>query len=500
MATAPPPTNDEKPCPAAAVDQPGNLISTGEDIEESSQHNHPSGENGIPEASSAPPGPTSVHSVFSTAQRRYIVIFQGLAPMFWGDFADTAGRRPAILLCFTIYMCANIGLALQENYVALFLLRCLQSAGSSPTIALSMGIIADIATSAQRGSYIGWATAGSLMGPALGPVIGGLLSQYLGWRSIFWFLVIFAGVFMAQFAILFPETGRNIVGNGSIPPQKWNVSVITYMKTRKSARTAPEEDTTLSRPKLRFPNPIKSLSILLHPDAFIVLLANALMFAAFYDMTVTIPSAFAEIYGYNDFQIGLCYLPIGVGATLASIASGFILDYNYRRISKQHGIPVDRTKQQDLRHFPIEKARLQVTFPLLFLSVCVIVCFGWTLHFRKSVAAPLVLLFIGGGTLTASVNTVSALLVDLHPGKAATVTASNNLVRCLFGAGATAVLSPMTSRLGRGWCFTLIAFVMCLTVPMMLVVIRLGPKWREERYVKTQEREAARAAEPAQKV
>jgi MFS family permease len=66
-----------------------------------------------------------------------------------------AGRRPAYILAFIIYLGANIGLALQDNYAGLFLLRCLQSTGSSGAIALGYGVVADVSTSSERGTYIG---------------------------------------------------------------------------------------------------------------------------------------------------------------------------------------------------------------------------------------------------------------------------------------------------------------------------------------------------------
>lgn len=70
-----------------------------------------------------------------------------------------SGRRPAYIIGFIIYTGANIGLALQSSYAALFVLRCLQSSGSSATIAIGNGIVADIATSSERGIWMGYVTS-----------------------------------------------------------------------------------------------------------------------------------------------------------------------------------------------------------------------------------------------------------------------------------------------------------------------------------------------------
>ena len=85
------------------------------------------------------------------------MIFQGLAPSFMGDLADVAGRRPVYVIGFAIYIAANIGLALQHSYAALFVLRCVQSSGSSAMIALAYGVVADVASSSERGTYLGLA-------------------------------------------------------------------------------------------------------------------------------------------------------------------------------------------------------------------------------------------------------------------------------------------------------------------------------------------------------
>jgi len=84
------------------------------------------------------------------------MIFQGLAPTIFGDLGDMAGRRPAYIVGFVIYIGACVGCALQDSFASLFVLRCLQACGSSGTIALASGVVADIATSSERGTWMGY--------------------------------------------------------------------------------------------------------------------------------------------------------------------------------------------------------------------------------------------------------------------------------------------------------------------------------------------------------
>lgn len=402
--------------------------------------------------------------------------------MFLGDFADNTGRRPAFILCFVLYIAANVGLALQTNYAALLVLRCLQSAGSSATVAIASGIIADVATTAQRGFYMGLVTAGALLGPSIGPVIGGILGHYLGWRAIFWFLAIFALSFIVQFAVFFPETARTVVGNGSFRPSVLCMSVISYLEWRRipSLPVQGGGGEASTRAKLHLPNPLRAIAIVFQKETALVLFAIAIIYASFFTINAGMPSLFYRLYGFDDFQIGLCYLPYGVGAACASVANGYLLDYNYKRLAKNLGVAVIRNRQQDLCDFPIEKARLQIVLPPTLLGCCCMIAYGWVLHFEVSVAAPLVIMFCCGVTLTSAFNAASTLIVDLHSESPATATASNNLVRYLTGAGAMAIIGPMVERLGPGWCYTLVAFIIASTCPIFLVVIYFGLRWRAE--------------------
>lgn len=441
------------------------------------------------------------------------MIFQGLAPTIFGDLADMAGRRPAYILAFVIYMGANIGLALQDSYAALFILRCLQSTGSSGAIALGFGVVADISSSAERGNYMGIVGAGTMMGPAVGPVIGGILAQFLGWRSIFWFLTIVAGCFLIPFVLTVPETGRNVVGNGSVPPQGWNMTVLEWWNLRKEAKSADGLSRTRSaegrrlqqaelarKRKLRWPNPLKTVHIIMEKDMAVVLIYNSLIYTAFYDIIASIPELFQEIYHFNDLQIGLCYIPFGVGCALASFANGKMLDRNYKRVAEQIGFTIDRKRGDDLKNFPIEKARLDLIWPLLGFGLICILCYGWVLEKNVNLAAPLILQFLIGLTVNGSFNILSTLVVDLYPQSPSTATAANNLVRCLVGAAGTGIISIMIEHMGRGWCFTFISLICIATMPMLWVELKWGPVWREERRVRLERKENERVLKEAREM
>ncbi|PYH95683.1 MFS transporter [Aspergillus ellipticus CBS 707.79] len=408
------------------------------------------------------------------------MIFQGLAPAIFGGLADSAGRRPAYIICFTIYIGANIGLALQRNYAALLVLRCLQSTGSSSTIALANAIVADVVTSAERGLYIGYSSAGSVLGPSIGPIIGGILTQYLGWPSTFWFLVICAGLFIIPLIIFLPETARKIVGNGSRSPPRWNLSIHQLLLSRRHSPSS--SSSPRPKPTLHLPNPLATLTIIAHKDVSLILLGNSLAFAGYYAATTSITSQFSSIYTFNDIQIGLCFIPVGIGCLVAAYTQGLLADWNFRRHAHRLGLTISKTHRQDLSEFPVERVRTEIVFLMVVVEAVCMIAYGWVLHYETHLAGPLILLFFIGYTSSAVLNIMSVLMVDIYPESPATATAANNLTRCWLGAAATAVILPLIEAVGRGWAFTVVGGVVVLCLPAVAGVWAWGFEWRRERW------------------
>lgn len=292
---------------------------------------------------------------------------QAIAPTFTGCLADRSGRRSAYICCFVIYITGNVALAIQHSFPALLILRAVQSCGSSGTVALASAVVADLVPSAERGAYMGIASLGNILAPSLGPVAGGLLSEYWGWKSIFWFLALLASVFFIPLLLFFPETCRAIVGNGSIQPPRWGFALCRCFKT-----STHDSETDLEVSLMHVPaqsprtldSPV-SLSLVFQRPVGLIILANAIAFGSYYAVTAAISAQFEALYGLGDLGIGLCFIPAGLGSLLSATANGLLADWNYRRIRLQANQSLDQTQKQDVLTFPIERARLQVGLPMV---------------------------------------------------------------------------------------------------------------------------------------
>lgn len=215
------------------------------------------------------------------------MIFQGLTPGLFAAVSDSVGRRPTYLVCFIVYIASNIGLALSNTFWLLMLLRAIQATGNSATVALGAGVIADIAAPHERGGYLGIFGVGPLTGPTLGPVIGGALAQNLGWRSIFWFLAIFAGLFSVVLVLFLPETLRSIVGNGSVRPTSiQHIRIIDVFTGRRKnegdnveAQSVESQRSSLAEKKST--NVLESFKIILQKDVSLVLFIPSIYYTMF---------------------------------------------------------------------------------------------------------------------------------------------------------------------------------------------------------------------------
>jgi hypothetical protein len=140
-----------------------------------------------------------------------------------------------------------------------------------------------------------------------------------------------------------------------------------------------------------------------YPEIFVLLIFNGTLYAVMYGVIASLSVIFEKVYPYlNETEIGLCFIPIGLGMLISSFFSGRAMDSYYRKIRDDviRQARVDSEKQVDPEaiekdaSFPIEKARLQILPWIVFVYTTCVIGYGWALQSRVTIAVPLILQFI----------------------------------------------------------------------------------------------------------
>ena len=103
----------------------------------------------------------------------------------FGKVADIRGRKKIFKYGILIDIIASLLLAFSFNETELIILRVMQGIGAAMIFGTGIAILTSVYPPGERGKALGITVAGVYLGLSLGPVVGGLLTQYFGWRSIF---------------------------------------------------------------------------------------------------------------------------------------------------------------------------------------------------------------------------------------------------------------------------------------------------------------------------
>jgi MFS family permease len=109
----------------------------------------------------------------------------------FGRLGDIIGRKRVFSIGILLFTISTFLIIFSGSILTLLILRIVQGFSSAMIFGTSMAILTSVFQPGERGRAIGINITATYLGLSSGPVIGGLLTQYLGWRSIFAFLVPF---------------------------------------------------------------------------------------------------------------------------------------------------------------------------------------------------------------------------------------------------------------------------------------------------------------------
>jgi EmrB/QacA subfamily drug resistance transporter len=124
-------------------------------------------------------------SLASWVVTAYLLAATVAAPIY-GRLGDAFGRKRILVWSLALFLLGSIACSVAPTISLLIAGRCLQGFGGGGLMTLSQALIGEVVSSKERGRFQGWFGAVFALASTVGPAAGGILTQHLGWRSVFW--------------------------------------------------------------------------------------------------------------------------------------------------------------------------------------------------------------------------------------------------------------------------------------------------------------------------
>ncbi|MGZ3772527.1 MAG: DHA2 family efflux MFS transporter permease subunit [Pseudobdellovibrionaceae bacterium] len=115
----------------------------------------------------------------------YMLAFAALMPLTaW--LRDRVGHKKLYIASLIVFTLGSVLCGVAWNLPSMIIARIIQAIGGGAITPTGMAMITETFEPHERGKALGFWGMGAVMGPAFGPTVGGYLTKYLGWPSIFW--------------------------------------------------------------------------------------------------------------------------------------------------------------------------------------------------------------------------------------------------------------------------------------------------------------------------
>ncbi len=127
---------------------------------------------------------------------------------FYGKLSDYYGRKPLLMIGITIFLVGSALSGLSQSMEQLILFRGIQGLGAGALFPISLAVIGDLFTPAERGKYQGLFGAVFGLAALVGPALGGFITDNYGWHWIFYINIPVGIVSLAVISRVLPSLRR----------------------------------------------------------------------------------------------------------------------------------------------------------------------------------------------------------------------------------------------------------------------------------------------------
>ena len=367
--------------------------------------------------------------------------------MVFAPLSEVFGRRVIYASTLLVAVIFIIPCAVAKNITTLLVCRAIGGIAFSAPMTLVGGTLADLWKTEERGVPMAAFSAAPFLGPAIGPLVGGFLSDAAGWRWLYWLQLIVAGVAYILITFTVPETSAPII--------------LARRAKEMRAKTGDGSHVTEQDLDMR-PLGERLRIFLIRPFqllfreliVFLVALYMSVLYGLLYMFFIAYPIVYQKGKGYTAGTTGLMFIPIALGV-LCSAACAPLVNRHYLSLCRKHnGSP------------PAEVRLIPMMISCWFIPIGLFI-FAWTSYPHLSWAGPAIGGFPVGFGFIFLYNSANNYLVDSYQHQAASALAAKTFLRSFWGAAVVLFTSQMYSRLGYQWASSLLGFIAlaCCAIP-----------------------------------
>jgi EmrB/QacA subfamily drug resistance transporter len=276
----------------------------------------------------------------------YLVANMVAAPVY-GRLADAFGRRRLMLTALAVFIAASAVCAVSTSMLMLVAARVVQGFGGGGLMVLSQALIGESVPPRERGHFQGYLSTMIVCGSAFGPVAGGFLTEWFGWRSVF--LVNLPLGVIAMLLVLRLPSGRpthqggrgfDAIGVALLTAFVAPLLIALELTQRLDARLLPAMAglvavaaaalVLLFRQERRTASPLLPLALMRQPAIWRADVMAGFSGASLVAMVTFIPIYLQVVDGASPAETGFLMLPLTVGVGVGSFLVGKMISWTGR--------------------------------------------------------------------------------------------------------------------------------------------------------------------------
>ncbi|KAH7327185.1 major facilitator superfamily transporter [Rhexocercosporidium sp. MPI-PUGE-AT-0058] len=388
----------------------------------------------------------------------YLLAFV-FGPMIIGPLSELYGRKKLWIFCHCWYIAWNALAPVGKMSGMMVAGRLLSGFGGSVSISISGPTMADMFKADQRGKSYALVTFAPYLGAAIGPLVGGGLSQAAGWPWLFWAASIFDTMLITIFAILTHEPyGPVLLARKSKQLRRETGRDYRTKFERSHPKLSQKLKASMMRPvKLFFTSPI----------ILILGLLTSYSFAIYVIALTTFSTMWQDNYGLSKTTSSLHYIAIALGSTIGSQVTGPCIDVVWAHLkAKNNGATSP-------------EYRVPMMVPGILIMPFGIFLYGWAIeHHLHWIVVDIGAVLMSGGMMSSS-SAMFSYLIDEFAQHSASSNAACRILSNSFAFTFPIFAPSLYGKLGYGWGNSMLALVYIgLAFPAPWVLWRWGKRIR----------------------